>query len=73
MSRRSTRSTEPGNSLNQAALPLLRRGDGLTGPRGGGVVGSSLDRFIGSWTNEQAEAMNLALHDFKSIDPTMWK
>ena len=60
-------------SLNQAALRLLRRGAGLAVYRGVGVVGSSLDRFIGSWTREQAEAMNLALKDFKSIDQTMWK
>ena len=60
-------------SLNQAALLLLRRGAGLAGHREVGVVGSSLDRFIGSWTSEQAEAMNVALQDFDSIDHTMWK
>lgn len=61
-------------SLNQAALRLLRRGAGLAGRReAGSVVGSSLDRFIGSWTREQAEAVNLALQDFKSIDQSMWE
>ena len=35
-------------------------------------MGSSLDRFIGSWTREQAEAVNLALRDFASIDHAMW-
>ena len=60
-------------SLNQAALRLLRQGAGLAGDRGAGVVGSSLDRFIGSWTREQADAMNLALQDFESIDQTIWK
>lgn len=60
-------------SMNHAALRLLRRGAGLAEHRSGGVVGSSLDHFIGSWTNEQAEAMKLALKDLKSIDPTMWK
>lgn len=60
-------------SLNQAVLRLCRRGAGLADHRGAGVVGSSLDRFIGSWTREQADEMNHALQDFESIDETIWK
>ena len=60
-------------SLNQAVLRLCRRGAGLADHRGAGVVGSSLDRFIGSWTREQADEMNRALKEFASIDETIWE
>ena len=55
-----------GISLNQAVLRLLRRGAGLAAEQGtSGTVGSSLDHFIGSWTREQADAMDRALQDFE--------
>ena len=55
-----------GISFNQAVLRLLRRGAGLAVEQGtSGTVGSSLDHFIGSWTREQADAMDRALQDFE--------
>ena len=55
-----------GVSLNQAVLRLLRRGAGLADEQGSiDTVGSSLDRFIGSWTREQADEVDRALKDFE--------
>ena len=52
-----------GISLNQAALMLLRKGAGLADEgRERGMVGSSLDHLIGSWTQEEA------VHPFPSSD-----
>ena len=63
-----------GISLNKAALRLLRKGAGLAdGSEGGGKIGSSLDHFFGSWTQEQADELNEALKDFEEIDEEMWK
>lgn len=58
-----------GISLNQAALQLLRKGVGLSDSvSGADIVGPSLDHLIGSWTAEEAEAMDSALHDFETVD-----
>lgn len=63
-----------GTSLNQAALRLLRKGAGLTDDgRGSDTVGSSLDDFFGSWTAEEADAVEAAIADFKVIDEEMWR
>lgn len=63
-----------GISLNQAALRLLRKGAGLTGGgRGPDTVGSSLDDFFGSWTAEEADAVEAAIADFEVIDEEMWR
>ena len=54
-----------GISLNEAALRLLRKGAGLTDGAGGtNTIGSSLDHLIGSWTKEEADAMDSALQEF---------
>ena len=75
-----SRTLRPGITVNPGA-PRSGPAGGGPGPRTeaaptprapGDVVGSSLDRFIGSWTREQAEAVNLALRDFDSIDHAMW-
>ena len=63
-----------GISLNKAALRLLRKGAGLAdGSESRGKIGSSLDHFFGSWTQEQADELNEALKDFEEIDEEMWK
>ena len=63
-----------GISLNQAALRLLRKGAGLTDGTGGAdTVGSSLDHLIGSWTKQEADAIDSALEDFETIDEAIWK
>ena len=63
-----------GLSLNQAALRLLRRGAGLAeGPDRADTVGDSFDRLIGSWTQADADGMEAALEEFKTIDETAWR
>lgn len=63
-----------GISLNQAVLRILRRGAGLSAPRGGpAVVGASLDHLIGTWTSDEADVMDRALEDLARIDESMWR
>ena len=58
-----------GISLNRAVLRLLRRGANLEDGKGGtDVVGSSLDHLMGTWTHEEAAAIDCALADFSRID-----
>ncbi len=65
---------QDGIPLNQAVLRLLRRGAGIAAPQGGrAVVGASLDHLIGTWTPEEADAMDRALADLAEIDESMWR
>lgn len=59
-------------SLNDSALQLLRTGAWHTYvPGEAGVVGSSLDHFIGSSTAAEADELNAALRDFEAFfEPT---
>jgi len=63
-------------SLNQAAVRLLRVGARLTAggdqPEGG-RVGNSLDRWIGTWTEADAQALERATRDFEQIDESLWR
>ena len=53
---------------------LLRRGAGLERESAGThVVGSSLDHLIGTWTTEEADAMERAIEEFARIDEAMWR
>lgn len=62
-----------GISLNKAAVRLLRKGAGLTDDAGDDrTVGSSLDFFIGSCTEEEANELAAALEEFHTIDEEMW-
>lgn len=50
-----------GVSRNQAVLRLLRKGAGIEErAEEEGVIGSSLDWFFGSWTEEQAREFDEA-------------
>ncbi len=60
-------------SLNRAALLLLRRGAGLDVASPLDVVGDSLDRFIGDWTEEEATEFEQAVSVFDSVDEDAWK
>ena len=63
-----------GLSRNQAVLRLLRKGAGVeAGPEGEDAIGSSLDWFVGSWSEEQAREFDEAVADFESIDEELWK
>ena len=62
-----------GISLNQAALKLLRQGAGLADEvERTETIGATLDRFIGSWTRDEANAVNAALQEFETIDESVW-
>lgn len=58
-----------GISRNQAVVRLLRRGAEREKPdQDRGVIGDSLDWFIGSWTPEQARELEEAIADFEMVD-----
>jgi hypothetical protein len=62
-------SRQEGISRNQAVLRLVRKGAGLEPPPSAdNVIGSSLDWFIGSWTDEHARELEEATADFETID-----
>lgn len=63
---------QEGISLNRAVMRLVRRGANLDAPDAD-VVGSSLDHLMGTWTVEEADAVDRALRDFSRIDEAMWK
>lgn len=63
-----------GLSRNQAVLRLLRKGAGLEEEaEEAKVIGSSLDWFAGSWTEERAREFDQAVADFESIDEELWR
>ncbi len=67
-------SRREGISLNQAVLRLLRKATGLDAPsHRDDVIGSALDRFIGTWSAEEARQVNEAAEDFERIDESLWR
>ena len=63
-----------GTSLNHAACELLRIGAGLVKPTWERPnVGSSLDQYIGSWTNDEADEFDAVVREFETIDETIWQ
>ncbi len=63
-------------SINKAALRLLRKGAGLDLAAAASrreTIGSTLDRFIGSWTSDEADAVLGATADFQRIDEAFWR
>jgi hypothetical protein len=63
-----------GISRNQAVLRLLRKGAGLDQrAEEKDAIGSSLDWFVGSWTEEDARAFDEATADFERIDEALWE
>lgn len=61
-------------SLNQAVLKLLRRSVGL-GPDSGEKVriGEDVDRFVGTWSEAEADEFEAAVEVFEQIDEGFWK
>ena len=60
-------------SLNQAALRLLRQGAGLSDPFGSPKPPHRpIEDLFGSWTQENAVAVEDALSDFAAIEPDVW-
>jgi hypothetical protein len=63
-----------GVSLNQAALILLREGAGLDAPRRrANVIGESLDRLIGSWSEAEEREFLDAIAGLEEVDPSLWR
>lgn len=65
-----------GISLNQAAVRLLRVGAGLAAREAlsqGERVGSGLDRWIGTWTEADAQTLERATRGFEQIDESLWR
>jgi hypothetical protein len=61
-------------SLNRAALLLLRRGAGLGEEAEDPLaIGTRLDDFIGSWSQDEADAVEAATRTFEEIDPGLWR
>ncbi len=60
-------------SLNKAALKLLRQGAGLSkASELSAKIGSSLDHLAGTWSEEEARALEEVTRDFERIDPDLW-
>lgn len=63
-----------GLSRNQAVLRLLRQGAGIgEQAEEEKVIGSSLDWFVGSWSEKEAQEFNEAVADFEKIDDELWQ
>jgi hypothetical protein len=61
-------------SLNQAALRLLKKGAGLAEEKSPPqVIGNSLDRWIGNWSEEEAREFLDSIQSCEQIDPEMWR
>lgn len=51
----------------------MRRGAGLTNTHDpSGAVGSTLDKFIGVWSEEDEAELLEALEPFEQIDTELW-
>lgn len=60
-------------SINQAANYLLMKGAGLLDEKKSRGIGTALDEFAGSWSDEDAKAFNERVRDgTDQIDPELW-
>ena len=63
-----------GISRNRAVVRLLRRAARLDEPdQARDAIADSLDWFIGSWTDEQAQQLEEVIADFDMVDEELWK
>lgn len=62
-----------GISLNRAALRLLEKGAGLGGRAVADCIGTSLDRWIGTWTQAEADALIDSIHSCEQLDAELWR
>ena len=61
-----------GISLNKAAIRLLAKGAGHGRQEDVDRIGESLDPFIGTWTQQEADAVLASIHSCDQIDPELW-
>jgi hypothetical protein len=63
-----------GVSLNRVAVTLMRRGAGLDQSlAAGSMVGGSLDRFVGSWSDQDEREVLHEISVFEEIEPKLWR
>jgi hypothetical protein len=68
-----TLARQEGISLSQAAIRLMRLGAGLAPETGrSDVVGHSLDRFFGVWTEDEERELLESLEHCERIDEELW-
>lgn len=61
-----------GVSLNKAALGLLAKGAGMDRPDDGDRIGDSLDRWIGTWSEREANEFLDSVRSLDQIDAELW-
>jgi len=61
-----------GVSLSKAACILMRKGAGFAGQGESSPIGAALDRFIGSWTEEDEQEVLTSIGDFETVDQGLW-
>jgi hypothetical protein len=66
-------SRRDGISQNQAVLKLLRQATGLEPSSREIAIGNSLDRFIGTWSEEETGQVMEAVKDFEVLDDSVWR
>jgi len=63
-----------GISLNRAALMLMKKGARLSDPtKCSSAIGNALDRFIGSWSEEEEREVLEGIDLFETVDESLWK
>ena len=61
-------------SLNKAALALMRKGAGMSGPGAQPVtIGNALDRFFGSWSAEEERTVLEAVAELDRTEDPFWQ
>lgn len=61
-------------SINQAANYYLMKGAGLLDENPSTGIGAALDKFIGSWSDQEAEEFTRRVKEgTEHIDPDLWK
>ena len=58
-------------SANKAVIELLQERVGVLDSKK--AVHHDLDRFIGSWTSQEAREFDEALAEIRQIDPELWR
>jgi hypothetical protein len=61
-----------GVSLSNAALILMRKGAGLPVQGDSSPIGTALDRFIGSWTEDEENQILQSIAPCEEIDESHW-
>jgi hypothetical protein len=62
-----------GLSLNKAAVRLLEKGAGIRPADKAERIGSSLDHLIGTWTEDEADALLESIQSCEQVDRELWE